>query len=99
MGRYIPQREWDAINRMEFSATDLRLSELERKYLFAAAKARELSEKFTADGDHECAAIAFYSWHNPLRLRWQSVRRIQKQIDAAKRAARIARRHGHGGTR
>lgn len=98
MGRYIPQREWDAINRMEFTPTDLRLSELERKYLFAAARAKAISEKFVADGDEECAALAF-DWYVVIRDRWQSVRRMQRWIDDAKRAARIARRHGHGGTR
>lgn len=98
MGRYIPQREWDAINRMEFTPTDLRLSELERKYLFAAARARDLAEKFLIADDVDCYDIAS-DWYMTLHARYRAACAIRKAIFESKRAARIARRHGHGGAK
>lgn len=91
MGNYVSQSEWDAISRMKFTPTELRLDRLEREYLFATAKAKVIREKFIADGDEECAALA-WGWYVVIRDRWQSVRRMQRWIEAGKRADRIAAR-------
>ena len=93
MGNYIPQREWDAINRKEFSPTDLRLSELGREYFFATGQAVYWQRVFTETGDTECAAIAAV-WAKAFADRYRRVRRSEKALEDRKRAARIARRHG-----
>lgn len=96
MGNWIPQREWDAINRMEFTPTDLRLSELGRKYFFATGQASHWQRVFTERGDTECAAIA-EAWVKAFAERYRRVRRAEKAIQQQKRLAKIPR--SRGGTR
>lgn len=96
MGNYIPQREWDAINRKEFSPSELRAGELYRVYLFLAARMAVQIEAFSAAGDTECASIA-RRWFEEFVARRHIARRLQKRLEDRKRAARIARRHGKVG--
>lgn len=93
MGNYIPQREWDRINRMEFTPSELRVGELYRKYLFMAAWMSEVEDAFTGAGDAECAAIA-RRWFEEFVARRHIARRLQKRLEDRKRAAKSARMHG-----
>ena len=63
---YIPQAEWDAINRMEFSPSELRAGELYRQYLFLAARMAIQTAAFTVAGDYDSAAIA-HRWLDALK--------------------------------
>ena len=93
---YIPQAEWDRINRMEFTPSELRLSELYFKYFRMSAVLRLAFLAFTAAGDEDSAAIAS-QWQEVINAARQRGRALQKVLEDRKRAARIARRHG--GTR
>ena len=90
---YIPQREWDAINRMEFTPSELRVGELYRKYLFMAARMAVQIEAFSAAGDTECASIA-RRWLKVLKAGKTRARSLEVALKDRKRAERIARRHG-----
>ena len=93
MGNYIPQREWDAINRMEFTPSDLRVSELYRQYLFLAARMAIQVAAFTVAGDYDSAAIA-HRWLDALKAAKARARSLEVTLKDRKRAAKIARRHG-----
>ena len=96
MGRYIPQREWDAISRMTFTPSELRLDRLEREYLFALAMAKNLVDKFAVAGDEACRLIAF-NWYATLKAHYSRAHTMQESIREGKRADRIAARHGKAG--
>lgn len=93
---YIPQAEWDRINRMEFSPSELRVGELYRQYLFLAARMAVQIEAFSAAGDTECASIA-RRWLDALKAAKARARSLEVTLKDRKRAARIARRHGKVG--
>ncbi|MBK8138479.1 MAG: hypothetical protein IPK52_22155 [Chloroflexi bacterium] len=93
MGNYIPQREWDAINRMEFSPSELRAGELYRQYLFLAARMAIQAAAFTVAGDYDSAAIA-HRWLDALKAAKARARSLEVALKDRKRAAKIARRHG-----
>ena len=93
MGHYIPQREWDAINRMEFTPSELRVGELYRVYLFLAARMAVQIEMFSAAGDTECASIA-RRWLEVLKSGKTRARSLEVALKDRKRAAKSARMHG-----